>query len=70
MNIENSIIAAFKELEEKFGINLEYQSLYTNVSNNKLKEIFSHLRVIFLDESGPNEYYPIEQDGMYLLRKI
>ena len=43
MNIENSIIAAFKELEEKFGINLEYQSLYTNVSNNKLKEIFFYI---------------------------
>lgn len=66
MNIENSIIAAFKELEEKFGINLEYQSLYTNVSNNKLKEIFSTLHYNFtLLFKSMNERLPTDENGAH-----
>lgn len=56
-----------EELNKKFDCIGKFLS---QQYSDKLKEIFSHLRVIFLDESGPNEYYPIEQDGMYLLRKI
>lgn len=56
-----------EELDKKFD---SIGKFLSQKYSDKLEEIFSHLKVIFLDENGSKEYYPIEQDGMYLLRSI
>lgn len=61
MNIENYIEMQYRELQS--DINIEYQDLYFNIEDNKLREIFSTLHSIFIstyktmnDRLPTNEY--------------